>query len=336
VQLQVVQALLAAGRPVAIGLEMFPHTAQAPLDHWTRGFLTEEGFLALSRWYEHWGYQWDLYRDILIFARDHRLPLYGLNAPRDVVASVRARGLDGLTADERSHLPPEGVHVDSADFAALFKASVGEGDSLHGGLDDESLRRLLSAQATWDAVMAWNAVRALRAQPAAHSILVVLAGTGHVAYDVGIVRQAKRWLEGGIATVIPVPVAVPHAGVRIEQVRASFADFVWGVLPEPESPYPRLGISTRTDARGRRVVVHVEPGSAADRAGFAVDDVLLSMDGQALTEPQTLNLLLARKAWGQAASVVVKRGTEEKTLTPVFRRTLAPAAPPAATSPPKR
>jgi S1-C subfamily serine protease len=160
--------------------------------------------------------------------------------------------------------------------------------------------------------------------------MVVLVGSGHVAYDVGIVRQARRWFDGGIATVVPVAVALPNSDKVVEQVRASFADFVWGVMPEQESPYPRLGISTRNNKEGRRVILQVEEGSAAERAGLAMDDVLLSMDGHALDDHETLSRLIARKAWGDSARIVVRRGAEEKTLTAFFRRAvprIRPAAP---------
>src|SRR5690606_3245855 len=55
VQLQVLQALQRRGRPLAIGLEMLPASAQAALDDWVDGRLSDDEFLERSRWYEHWG-----------------------------------------------------------------------------------------------------------------------------------------------------------------------------------------------------------------------------------------------------------------------------------------
>jgi uncharacterized iron-regulated protein len=320
VQLRVIQALYASGRKVMIGLEMFPYTEQRALDQWGEGYYTEEGFVRLARWYEFWGYNWRYYRDIFNFARDHGIPMIAVNTPRETVAAVRKKGFTNLTPEEAARLPPQGVDVDSADHMTFFKSSFDEDDSLHGGMTEEGWKSMLSAQATWDAAMGWNAVQSLKQAKDPRAIMVVLVGSGHVAYDVGIVRQARRWFEGGIATLIPVPVAIPGPAVAIERVRASYADFVWGVLPDHDATFPMLGISTAARDDGTRVVIAVEDDSPAARAGFQVKDIVLSMDGQPITDRETLNLLVGRKTWGDAARIVVRRGTDEQALTAYFRR----------------
>lgn len=319
VQLRVIEALVAAGRKVMVGLEMYPYTAQGPLDQWTAGYLTEPGFVTLSRWYEHWGYNWRYYRDIFLLARDHKLQMVGVNTPREVVTAVRKKGFANLTPEEAARIPPDGVEMDSPEHMTFFKSSFAEGDTLHGGMTEDIWKSMLSAQATWDASMGWNAVQALKARNDPSVIMVVLVGSGHVAYDVGIVRQARRWFKGGIATLISVPTE-DGDGQPVEKVRASYADYVWGVLPEPAATFPTLGVSTRAGDEGRRVVIRVEPDTPAARAGFEVGDVLLTMDGQPLEGTYTLNLLIAAKQWGDEATYVVKRGTAEKTLVAAFRR----------------
>ncbi len=328
VQLRTLEHLLAAGRPLMIGLEMFPYTEQRVLDQWRDHLLTEEGFVTLSRWYEHWGYHWRYYRDIFLFARDHGIPMVAVNTPRDVVAAVRKKGFANLTPEEAAHIPPSGVDVDSPDHMTFFRSSFTEGDALHGGMTDDAWKSMLSAQATWDATMGWNAVEALKKRGTPETLMVVLVGSGHVAYDVGIARQVRRWFDGPIGTLIPVPVTTESTS--IDHVRASYASFVWGVMPEEFSVFPSLGISTRAGENGRRVVIQVEKDSAAARAGFALNDVLVSMDGHPLPDREALNMRMARKAWGDGARFVVQRGGQEETLTVYFRRTPPRVAPPAA------
>ena len=53
--------------------------------------------MRLSRWYDNWGYHWLYYRDIFLLARDHRLSMFAVNTPREVVAAVRKKGLANLT-----------------------------------------------------------------------------------------------------------------------------------------------------------------------------------------------------------------------------------------------
>ena len=100
VQLAVIKELVAAGREVVIGLEMYPYTEQPFLDQWVGGMLTEKGFVELSRWYHNWGFNWGYYRDVLMFARDRRVPVVAVNTPRSVVSAVRQKGFSGLTEEE--------------------------------------------------------------------------------------------------------------------------------------------------------------------------------------------------------------------------------------------
>ncbi len=242
VQLQVLRALQVSGRRVLVGLEMYPYTQQAALDRWNRGELTDTAFVDQSQWYEHWGYPWNYYRDIFLFCRDARIPMYAVNAPRDVITAVRKKGFTNLTPDEAAHVPAH-VDMDSAEHLVYFKAALNEGGATHPGMTDEALKGMLAAQATWDAAMGWNAVQALKTANDPSAIMVVLVGSGHVAYGLGIERQARRFFDGGIATLVPVPVADAD-GAPIASVRASYANFTYGVAGERDATYPSLGIST--------------------------------------------------------------------------------------------
>ena len=153
-ELRVVQELVRAGRPVFLGLEMYPYTAQRFLDDWVDGKLTEEAFLQASRWYENWGYNWLYYRDIFLFARDHKLRIFAVNAPRDVVTAVRKKGFKNLTPEEAAHIPSD-IDTSSADHRTLFKSFFeGGGDSLHSSMTDAQVDSMIAAQSTWDATMA--------------------------------------------------------------------------------------------------------------------------------------------------------------------------------------
>ena len=317
VQQRVIEALVNAGRHVLIGLEMYPYTEQRSLDHWRDGLVTEEGFVRLSRWYEHWGYHWHYYRDIFLFARDHRIPMYAVNAPRDVVSAVRKKGFQNLTPEEAAHIPAD-MDVENADHMTFFKASFADDDSLHGGMSEDMWKAMHSAQVTWDATMGFNAVQALKQAADPGAIMVVLVGSGHVAYGLGIERQARKWLDGQITTLVPVPVHGSTDGPG-PTVQASYANFVWGIPAESDTLYPTLGLST-TPAEGGRRVIQVEKDSVASRTGFQVNDVIVSMDGQRLDGREILNVLMARKQWADRAQFVVVRDGQELNLTAVFRR----------------
>lgn len=335
VQLRVLEALVRSGRRVLVGLEMYPYTEQRVLDQWRDGLLTEDGFIRLSRWYENWGYNWQYYREIFLLARDRRVPLFAINTPREVVAAVRRKGLANLTAEEAAHIPPR-IDVDDADHLTFFKTTFEEtqGPVHSAGASDEMWKNMLSAQCTWDATMGYNAVQALRQAGDPNAIMVVLVGSGHVAYGLGIERQARTWFEGRISSLIPVPVTLPTGGV-VRSVRASYANYTWGVPEEIDAAFPTLGTSSAVgQGETARKVLMVQKDSPAARAGIVPGDVMISFDAVALADKETLNRLLAAKRWGDSATIGVRRGDRELSLVVTFRRTVPRPAPPPKPAPP--
>ena len=328
VQLQVIRELHRAGRKVLVGLEMFPVAEQPALDLWNGGTLSEEEFVEKSRWYRNWGYHWNYYRDIFLFCRDAKIPLHGVNVPRELVSDVRRKGFDGLTAEQKALLPPK-IDAENADHRRLFKAFFDEADSMHAASMPEAMwDGMFRAQCTWDAAMAWNAVSALKKANDPNAVMVVLIGSGHVAYGLGAERQAALWFSGASASIIPI--AVLDEKDRPAKVRASYADFVWGVPKETDPAYPVLGFSTRDPKDGSEgwPVINVEKDSIAETAGFKVGDLLLAMDGTSLKEKGTLNRLMAQKRWSDTASFDVKRGDEKVTLVARLARRLPEPAKP--------
>jgi len=108
-QLDVIRSLRAKKIPLAIGLEMFQANNQKVLDEWVEGRMTEQAFKAVYA--RNWSYDWSLYRDIFIFARDNRIPLVALNIPKEIVFKVARQGFASLTPEERMNLP-SGVTCD--------------------------------------------------------------------------------------------------------------------------------------------------------------------------------------------------------------------------------
>jgi uncharacterized iron-regulated protein len=323
---RVIEELHRSGRRVLVGLEMYPYTEQAALDDWSDGRLSEIEFLESSHWYRHWGYNWAYYRDIFLFARDNRLRMFAVNAPREVVSAVRRKGFQGLTPEEAAHVPTR-VDARNADHMRLFRASFDDA-SFHAAMSEEQWQAMLNAQCTWDATMGFNAASALAKDPDRKSILVLLVGAGHVQYGLGIERQARQWSPGRIASIIPVPVADAHKK-PVPSVRASYANFLWGEPPETDPLFPDIGLSTRpAEGEPGLEVLHVEKDSPGERAGVRLGDALVSLDGTPLTDRETLARAMAGKGWGDAAVLVVRRQGESSTLRVLFRRDVGGGAEP--------
>lgn len=317
VQAQVIAALQRAGRKVSIALEMFPYDAPtAPFDRWLRGGIDEAALLRESGWYDYWGYPWGYYRDIFLLAKQHRLPLRGVNAPRAIVSMVGRRGLAGIGGMERGQLAPT-IDTTNEEHKQLFVAYVGGGSDTHGaGMPAEVLQRMVEAQSTWDATMALHAAELIKDNPDPKAVVVVLVGSGHVAYNLGIARQAKTYTDKRVATVMPI--ATPLG--KPEPVRASVADIIWGVPTETYPRFPTLGVSFRSSGDQPTTVLMVAPGSTAEAMGVKAGDTILTLDAQPIRKDVEVRALIDRKQWGDAITASVKRGTETLTLTGRLQR----------------
>ena len=108
-QMAVISALREKKLPLAIGLEMFDPASQQSLDDWSQGKLSEEGMKELYA--KNWSYDWSLYRDIFIFARDNKIPMLALNIPKEIATKVSRKGCASLTPEEQKELP-QGISCD--------------------------------------------------------------------------------------------------------------------------------------------------------------------------------------------------------------------------------
>jgi uncharacterized iron-regulated protein len=169
-QLAVIRHLVAAGRPVAVGMEMFRSDSQPYLDAWVAGQLDAQEFKHVYD--DNWNFPWDLYRPILDFAREHRLPVIGLNVPRGITRRVAREGFDALSPEERRNLPFVTCDV-SDDYRDFIRQAHGAHG--HGQMNFD---HFCEAQLVWDKSMAHNALQFVNDHPG-HTI-VVLAGAGHV------------------------------------------------------------------------------------------------------------------------------------------------------------
>lgn len=317
VQFRTIKALREAGREVLIGLEMFPYTEQASLDNWNAGRYTEQGFVELARWYDNWGYHWNYYRDIFLYAQENRISMHAVNSPRDVVKSVRAKGFENLTPNEAARLPPK-LAPDSDEHRRMYRAFFDKDDALH--MNESALDGLYRAQTMWDATMGWNALQALRTHGGKDAIMVVLIGAGHVTFGLGSERQIDPYYDGRIASLVPVTV-VDDEGKPVKQVRASYASFVWGLPEELDTVYPGIGVSLMGSlGKDPGQIIQVSEESVAERSGLKVGDVLLGLDGRVISSDNTLRKLMAGYRWGDVATARIRRDGKEADIAINFRR----------------
>lgn len=191
-QLGVIKTLKEAGVEVAAGLEMFRSDSQEALDRWVAGKIGETEFKQV--FYDNWGYSWENYRVIFDYARQEKIPLIGLNVPRDITRQVASRGFKSLNAEQRGKLSNISCRVDKEYMDYIKRAYGGHA---HGKLN---FTYFCEAQLVWDAVMAVNSLDYLKKNP--KSLVVILTGTGHAQKN-AIPRQIKERSDLAHAVILP-------------------------------------------------------------------------------------------------------------------------------------
>lgn len=200
VQLDVVRSLWSKKIPLAIGLEMFQMDNQNFLDDWVAGRISEQEFKTIFA--GNWSYDWALYRDIFIFARDNRVPMIALNIPKDIISKVVRQGFASLSPGELKDLPP-GITSElnkpqtellRNTYQAIFKR----------GANEKRLANFYEAQAVRNSGMAMIIAGELKKHPGRK--IVTLAGTWHA------VRHGIPGHLPNISSRVIVP-EIPELGV---------------------------------------------------------------------------------------------------------------------------
>jgi len=224
-QAAVIDALVQAGRSVIVGMEMFDRTKQYPLNLWTLNRLSEAEFIEQSDWKRQWGFDFALYRPIFEVVYRHRLRLVALNAPRALVRQVATKGWASIPEAERLDIAQLDLSQTAHRqlFNVMMSGHPGTEHAGHEGHTDPAHERFYEAQVLWDTVMADSALRYLeRTVPSPRLIFVILAGNGHVMYNVGIALRLRQRTNLPLASIVCLP-----ASDQPMEIRASLADFVW-------------------------------------------------------------------------------------------------------------
>ena len=206
-QLHLLRALVEAGRPVVLALEMVETDVQPVLDEYLAGLIRERDFLAASR---PWGTYASGYRPLVELARQRSVPVVATNAPGRYVSLVSRRGglavLDSLSATARAWMPAQ-IAPPSEPLTDAFTALMG--GMAHGS--GPSVEGMLAAQNLRDATMAWRIASALAAHPGA--LVVHVNGRFHSAGGLGIPEHLSRRAPSARTLVVSMgPDGAPAPG----------------------------------------------------------------------------------------------------------------------------
>jgi aminopeptidase N len=306
-QLRIIQALHEQDRNLSIGLEMFPSTSQEVLNKWSLGLLNRDEFLRESRWYVNWNYNFGFYEKIFEFAKNNKIPMCALNAPSEIITKIRRQGWDALSDDEKSIVPqPDLSHEE---HRVLIRSIFEESEippQMKGASLDMAFEGLYRAQSAWDEVMAFNALKAVQSSG---QKMAVLAGSGHLLYNLGINRRAYEKNRLPFKTVIFV--AVPESKSSV-QIASSLADYVFGLKEEEMPAFPSVGLRLKTFEGLDNLVIESKPvEGVAEKANFEKGDIILSVDEQRFLDINELRIYLARFKWNDEVKFNLLRNAQK-------------------------
>ena len=131
----------------------------------------------------------------------------------------------------------------------------------------------------------------------------------------------------GVSFAIPIEAALDVANQLREHGKVTRGRLGIGIQPVTKE----LAQSFKLDSTDGVVVVQVEPGSPAEKAGLQVGDIILAYNGKAIDEANVLPRLVGQTKPGQQAKLEVFRGGERRTVTATVgeltEQTAAAAAP---------
>lgn len=185
-EIALINALIDVGHTVALGMEFLQTPYQNEVNEYLKGELSEESFLSQI----HWGKNdFNLYREQMKLAYESSQTVLAINAPSALTSRVSKVGIEALSSEEKSLLPPD-FKLGNDLYFQRFKAAMGE------HVPADKIMNYFQSQSIWDDTMAWT-ISEWRRKQAEKSLdkitLVVIIGDFHVRYFGGTPdRLTKR------------------------------------------------------------------------------------------------------------------------------------------------
>ncbi len=276
VELRVVKSLFEKNANLAIGMEMFQRPFQGALDDYLRGSIEEREFLKRSEYFSRWGFDYNLYKPILDFARREKIPVVALNLRREIADKVAREGMDALTPDEKKEIP---IETDFSDTA--YRDRLKRVFSEHKGSKERNFEHFYQAQVLWDETMALSIDEYLKKNPDRQ--MVVIAGAGHLSYGSGIPKRTFRRNGHEYLTIL-----------NDAAIDRGIADYL--IFPEEldGATSPKLMVVLK-EKEGRIVVADLPENSVSQKAGIRTGDRIVAIDGSPVRTVDDLKIELFYK-----------------------------------------
>lgn len=288
IQLKVIKGLHAKNKRLAVGMEMFQRPFQGTLDDYIAGRISEKEFLKKSEYFKRWAFDYNLYKPILDFARKEKIPVVALNIRREIIDKVSKSGLVSLSDEEKKEIPEQMDFSDNEYRDRLIKVF-----KMHQNSKDRNFDFFYQSQILWDETMSMSIDEFFKKNPDYQ--VVVLAGSGHIQYGSGIPKRTFR--RNGYEYAIVLNDA---------EMEKNIADYVF--YPKSMEGVISPGLMVSLKEEESRVIIEGFPeNSVSERAGLSSGDVILSLDGEPMSNVEDMKIHLLYKKRGDTVRVKALR-----------------------------
>ena len=288
-QLKVIKKIHEAGYQLAVGMEMFQKPFQQVVDDYLAGQIDEYTFLKKTEYFSRWRYDYNLYKPIIDYLKQQRIPLVALNIEGDLTRKVAREGMYGLPGKKKKQLPSD------MNFSnETYRKDLNKVFMVHNKRENlQDFNFFLQAQMLWDEGMAESAHRFLTNHPELK--MVILAGNGHIRHKYGIPDRLYRRNHEPFAVV-----------VQDEEIEDGIADYVLLTTELKGEESPKLGVMVEEKDQGLEVkgVSHNGP---AKKAGLQEGDIIKVFGGQAIKSLADLKLQLFYSKIGSNVKIQINR-----------------------------
>ena len=184
---EIVKALAKRGKKVILGLEQMESFLQRKLDKYNKDEISFEELAQKTDWKKRWS-NFEDYRGLIEAAKESGGHIIALNAKKELVRKIGRKGIKSISTEDRRKLP-HFTKMDNDWHKKLVTLKV----QVHAAMKPEMLNSIYEAQTVRDENMASMTARALRKKKA-DEIVVVVCGSGHCNYGLGIPQRVRRRL----------------------------------------------------------------------------------------------------------------------------------------------
>jgi len=314
---------------IIVGFEFFWREDDDSLEQWRQGGITEDELIKRTGWYERSGQPYGYTRLIMDIIKEYKIKTIGLNVPRSILRTVSRKGFDKLSKEEKELFPT--INIPNPEHEYFIKNIFGT----FAVQVPMWFTNIYNAQKCWDVIMAESMRQTLAKKEFKGYKGVIIAGSNHVAYKLGIpFRYKKADKRAKITTIVPVLLYEekkeddddeeeedPHANPMLKMMGGSMnpsvtfsrgiADYVFCAFQPLNRFFPVIGFSVK-ETDGKLMVTNVSKDSIAEENGIKKGDQITGIDGVEVSTLEQLRLIIHQKNWDDSIDLKVIKKVEIK------------------------